>query len=95
MFEMKPAMAVISKAGRDKGGLFLILRMEGEYAFVADGELRKVDRPKKKKLKHLQRVDYVSEFVENKLENGLRVTNSEVRRALGQYRENEGGHNIG
>lgn len=95
MIEMKPAMAVVSKAGRDKGELFLILRMEGEYAYIVDGQLRKVDKPKKKKLKHLQRIDYISEFISAKLDNGDRVTNSEVRKALAQYRESEGGHSFG
>lgn len=45
---------VRSKAGRDKGMLFLVVDAAGEYAYVADGKLRKREKPKKKKLKHLQ-----------------------------------------
>ncbi len=46
---------VISKAGRDKGKKLIVVEMErDEYALVADGGLRKVEKPKKKKLRHLQ-----------------------------------------
>ena len=45
---------VRSIAGRDKGDLFIVLSREGDFVYLANGELRKVDHPKKKKLKHLQ-----------------------------------------
>lgn len=81
-------LVVRSKAGRDKGDLFIILRMENEYAYIANGELRKVDRPKKKKLRHLQLTGFVSEFIANKLALSGKVTNQEVRKALAEYSEN-------
>ena len=43
---------VRSIAGRDKGDLFIVLSREGDFVYLANGELRKVDHPKKKKLKH-------------------------------------------
>ena len=76
---------VRSIAGRDKGDLFIVLSREGEYAYLANGELRKVDRPKKKKLKHLQGSNSVSEFIQNKLQITGKVTNSEVRKALSEF----------
>lgn len=81
-------LVVRSKAGRDKGDLFIILRMENEYAYIANGELRKVDRPKKKKLRHIQLTGFVSEFIANKLALSGKVTNQEVRKALAEYSEN-------
>ncbi len=45
--------AALSRAGRDKGRFFAVLRTDGEFAWVADGELRKLDKPKRKNLKHL------------------------------------------
>ena len=84
--EKLEGIIVRSKAGRDKGELFIILKAEGEYVYIANGELRKVDRPKKKKLKHLQLTGYVSEFIAAKLvADG--VTNREVRKALAEYSE--------
>ncbi len=82
---------VRSKAGRDKGDLFIVLSREGEYAFLANGELRKVDTPKKKKLKHIQPSGKVSEFIKNKLETVGKVTNSEVRKALAEIGEQNNG----
>lgn len=82
---------VRSKAGRDKGGLFIVLSREGEYAYLANGDLRKVDTPKKKKLKHLQPSGKVSEFIQNKLKTVGKVTNSEVRKALADIGEQNNG----
>lgn len=42
-----------SKAGRDKGRFMVVLRVEGDFAYVADGKLRKLEKPKRKRLKHL------------------------------------------
>ena len=85
--EVSAGMVVRSTAGRDKGDLFIVISREGDYAYLANGELRKVDRPKKKKLKHLQPSHTVSEFIKNKLETAGKVTNSEVRKALSEYNE--------
>ena len=48
---------VLSRAGRDRGRAFVITEVrDTEYVLIADGRLRKIDRPKKKKRKHLLRV---------------------------------------
>lgn len=83
--EIVEGSIVRSIAGRDKGDLFIVLSRDGEYVYLANGELRKVDRPKKKKLKHLQGTNSVSEFVQNRLDTVGKVTNSEVRKALAEY----------
>lgn len=46
-------MVVLSKAGRDKGRFFAVLQVEGKTAHIADGSLRRVAKPKLKKLMHL------------------------------------------
>lgn len=83
--EIVEGSIVRSIAGRDMGDLFIVLARDGDYAYLANGELRKVDRPKKKKLKHLQGTNSVSEFIQNKLETVGKVTNSEVRKALSEF----------
>lgn len=83
--EMLVGTVVISKAGRDKGNFFIVIKAEDNYAYIADGNLRKIDRPKKKKLRHLQLTGYVSERIQNP---ELEITNSEVRKALAEYSEN-------
>lgn len=65
--EIKVGSIVRSIAGHDKGSLQLVVGMENGYAYVADGKLRKIEKPKKKKLKHLQGSNYLTdkEFSEN------------------------------
>lgn len=75
---------VRSIAGRDKGDDFIVLAFDDDFVYLANGELRKVDSPKKKKLKHVQVSGKVSEFIANKLNNVGKVTNSEVRKALAE-----------
>jgi len=51
---MEVGQVVFSKCGRDKGRAFMVLSVEGEYVFLADGQLRPLSKPKKKKVKHIQ-----------------------------------------
>ena len=45
---------VLSRAGRDRGRAFVITQvLDAEYVLLADGRLRTLDRPKKKKRMHL------------------------------------------
>lgn len=76
------AQVVRSKAGRDKGKYFIILRSEKDYSFIANGSTRKTDVPKKKKNKHLQSGFGLSHYVLDKLSKGEKVTNSELRKEL-------------
>ena len=67
---------VYSRAGKDKGKLFLVLSLEGEYAYLLDGDTRKLNNPKKKKLKHINKTNKVCEL---DFEN---LSDSQVRKAL-------------
>ena len=45
---------VLSRAGRDRGRAFVILKLiDEEYVLLVDGRLRTLERPKKKKRRHL------------------------------------------
>ncbi len=47
-------MLATSKAGHDKDSVYVIIREDGEYIYVADGQNRTVERPKRKNKKHIQ-----------------------------------------
>ena len=49
MLEMKRGMIVKSLAGHDKTQLFVIISVEGEYVYLADGKCKTMDHLKKKK----------------------------------------------
>jgi ribosomal protein L14E/L6E/L27E len=79
--EFKTQTVVLSLAGHDKGKLFAVLGNEGEnFVFIADGRRRKVQKPKKKKVKHLKALG------ELELINPASATNRELLCALRNYK---------
>lgn len=83
MDEVNIGSVVLSLAGRDSGRIFIVLAVEGNFAFLVDGNLRRVEKPKKKKLKHLKLIGpSASEKINFKLENGQKLENAEIRKAL-------------
>ena len=52
--KLEPGMLVKSKAGRDKDQIYVVVHVDGEYVYAADGGARPVCRMKKKNKKHLQ-----------------------------------------
>lgn len=69
--EAKIGMIVRSAAGHDKGNFLVITAVEGDFAFVADGKERKLEKPKKKRLKHLKLTNTVID-TDNLTDKGLR-----------------------
>lgn len=53
-FSLLKGQVVRSKKGRDEGKVFVVIDIiDKDYLYLVDGKLRKLDRPKKKKVKHL------------------------------------------
>ena len=50
---MEKRKIVISKSGRDKGKWFAVIKTEGNFVYIANGKLRKIENPKKKNIKHV------------------------------------------
>ena len=80
MFET--GQIVFSKAGRDKRLAFIIVSTEGDYVFLADGRLRSLEKPKKKKMKHIQPTNTIVNELKVKLDNNLYINNADIRKAL-------------
>lgn len=78
MIEMKKGMVVRSLAGHDKTQLFVILDADDEYVYLADGRLRCVDKPKRKKRKHVQQTNYIDEAICQ----SERIEDSSIRKLL-------------
>ena len=83
MFEK--GQIVYSKNGRDKGRAFIVVDFDNEYLFLVDGQLRKLEKPKKKKIKHVQSCKKVEESIKYKIENNLYLNDADVRKALAAY----------
>jgi len=81
--ELTLGQVVFSKAGRDTGRKFVIVGIaDDEHVLIADGDLRKIENPKKKKLKHLSFEDNLIQQINDKLMNNQKISNAELRKML-------------
>ena len=76
------ADVVISTAGRDAGKLFYVLEADDTWLTLANGKDRSLEKPKRKKRKHVQKVLRPETRVADKIRTGDKVLNSELRRDL-------------
>ena len=73
---------VVSTAGRDQGEWFYVIAEDQIFLTLANGKDRPLDRPKRKKRKHVQKVLRPETRVAQKLRSGDKVLNGELRRDL-------------
>jgi hypothetical protein len=45
---------VVSLSGHDKDRLYLVVGEENGYLFLSDGKIRRLQKPKRKKIKHIR-----------------------------------------
>lgn len=73
----------VSTAGRDKGRAFLVVGLSGEgYVLLADGDLRKIAHPKKKKLRHVRLEPSTAEDIRGKLMQGEAMQDAQIRKSI-------------
>lgn len=82
---MEIGTIVLSKRGRDKGRSFVVIAIDGEYTFLADGNMRPLCKPKKKKTKHIQPTNTVLGFFKTQehLPGGLK--DADIRKWLNAF----------
>ena len=76
---------VKATAGRDRGKIFFVLDVEDNFLLLADGKTRRLERPKRKKRKHVVFQARVDCRTTEKIRSGERLSNSELRRTLAQF----------
>ena len=93
--EVDKSSLIVSKAGRDKGQLFYVIDTDEQYVYLADGKSRRLEKLKRKKRKHVEQVPRTESRIAEKIRNGEKVLNSELRKELasiGQKQsQNQGG----
>ena len=89
------ADVVISTAGRDAGKLFYVLETDGVWLLLVNGKDRTIEKPKRKKSKHTNKVLRSETRVAEKLRNGDKVLNSELRRDLAYLSREMQSNNLG
>ena len=82
-FPMEVGRVVFSRSGRDQGHYFVVVDViDEDYVAIANGCQRKVDNPKKKKIKHLVAKPELLEEISKKISEKKRIFDSEVRNKL-------------
>ena len=88
---MEPAIAdiVISLAGRDRDQYAFVVGLEDGYVLIADGKGRRLENPKRKKMKHVAKVARIESRDAQTLRTGDKVLNSELRKDLAAFRREQ------
>ena len=93
--EADKSSLIVSKAGRDKGQLFYVIDADEQYVYLADGKSRRLEKPKRKKRKHVQQIPRTESRIAEKIRNGEKVLNSDLRKELASFgqkqSQNQGG----
>ena len=93
--DIKISDVVVSTAGRDQGDWFYVIQEDPSYLFLANGKDRTLDKPKRKKRKHVQKVLRSETRVAEKLRLGDKVLNGELRRDLAFLAREMQANNLG
>ena len=89
------ADVVSSTAGRDQGQLFYVMDADDQFVTLVNGRNRPVEKPKRKKRKHVEKVLRSETRVAEKLRSGDKVLNGELRRDLASLSRSMQGKNLG
>ena len=86
---------VMSTAGRDRGKLFYVIGTDPVFLTLVNGKDRTLEKPKRKKRKHVDKVLRSETRVAEKLKQGDKVLNSELRRDLAYFSREMQSNNLG
>ncbi len=77
---------VFSRAGHDKGNYFMVYEIvDDNFVTIVDGDIRKLSKPKKKKIKHIKNTDTVLENIAQKVKDNTTVYDAEIFSALKKF----------
>ncbi len=83
LIDLDIGQIVKSKAGRDKGKNFVVFdKIDAKHVLIVDGFLRRVDNPKKKRIKHLAKTNIISDEIRASILNDKKISNAFIRKEL-------------
>lgn len=83
----EPGRVVVSTQGHDAGRWYAVVSVLDErHMLLADGDTRKLAKPKKKQVKHLKALP-LSIQLEGRGESGGPIADSDIRKALKAHKD--------
>ena len=89
MREFEAGMLAVSKAGHDKGRLYVVVKADQEFVYLADGKNRSVSSPEKKKRKHIQINYYIPGTLQKVLEAEQKLEDEQIKKAIKEYKNQQ------
>ncbi len=79
---IKVGSVVLSTAGHDSGNYFVVVELDCEFVKICDGKNRPIEKPKRKKIKHLKDTYLVLDEIADKLVTNKVIHNKNIQTAL-------------
>lgn len=76
-------MLAWSRAGHDCGQLYVILDVQNDYVYLTDGRLKPIEKPKKKRKKHIQIIRKIPDELTGITEESIK--NEDIRRIIRRF----------
>ncbi|MCL2406740.1 MAG: KOW domain-containing RNA-binding protein [Defluviitaleaceae bacterium] len=85
IYNLQVGQIVFSKSGRDKTLPFIVVKAECDYLWLVNGQQRRLEKPKMKKLRHVQPTKIIVTEISDKIISNKQLTDAEFKKALDQY----------
>ncbi len=81
----KIGQMVEATAGHDIKKLYVIIGIQDERLYLADGRRKTVENPKVKNICHVRRMNYIDPIIEKKLNEQIVIDNETVQEAVVKF----------
>jgi ribosomal protein L14E/L6E/L27E len=85
MEQFEVGMLAASKAGHDRNVIYVIIKTDKEYVYLANGKNHTMIKPKKKNKKHIQIIKHIDENLQKKLIENQKIQDEEIKRVIKLY----------
>ena len=82
MLEVNIGDIVLSTKGRDVDQFYIVKAIEDGYVYLVDGRGKTMNKPKKKKFKHIRPTGQKCIALQEKLQTNAKVLDSEIRKTI-------------
>ena len=86
----RPGRVAVSTQGHDQGRWYVITQVVDErMVLVSDGDIRKLEHPKRKQIKHLRATPVMLDALTSGTVDGRPTQDADIRKALRQLKQQD------